>query len=97
MSTRSRGRGSRGLPYLLVTPLLALIAVFVLYPMAEGVWVSLYGHTSPAEFAAFNTDKEEADEDIADADDVISTDADEGENLRVRRNGHAAAAFARTR
>lgn len=27
------------------------------------VWVSLYGHTSPGEFAAFNTDKEEVEDD----------------------------------
>jgi multiple sugar transport system permease protein len=40
--TSGRRRGPGGLPYLLVAPLLALIAVFVLYPMAEGVWVSLY-------------------------------------------------------
>jgi hypothetical protein len=42
------------------------------------MWVTLYGHTSPAEFEAFNTDREEADdEDLAD--------------VEERRNGHAAA------
>ena len=63
------------------------------------VWVNLYGHTRPAEFAAFNTDKEEADEDLADVDDVISsTDVDEDQNLSARRNGHVSQpAFARTR
>src|SRR5262249_45489996 len=39
---RARRSGPGALPYLLVGPLLALIALFVLYPMAEGVWVSLY-------------------------------------------------------
>ena len=42
------------------------------------VWVSLYGHTSPEEFAAFNTDKE--------------VDADKAEDQDERRNGHAAMA-----
>ena len=39
------------------------------------VWVTLYGHTSPGEFEAFNTDKEEAE--VADVDLVDD-----------RRNGH---------
>ena len=30
------------------------------------VWVNLYGHSSPAEFAAFNTDREEAEDDDGD-------------------------------
>ena len=41
----SRGAGPRDpgwLPYGLVAPLVALIAAFVLYPMAQGAWVSLY-------------------------------------------------------
>jgi hypothetical protein len=41
------------------------------------VWVSLYGHTSPEEYAAFNTDKDELEDDTAE---------DE------RRNGHDVAA-----
>jgi hypothetical protein len=41
------------------------------------VWVTLYGHTSPDEFAAFNTDRDE--------------DTDDGDELAEdRRNGHAA-------
>ena len=43
------------------------------------VWVNLYGHTSPAEFAAFNTDKEETEDDEVLVDD--------------RRNGHGLAAL----
>jgi hypothetical protein len=43
------------------------------------VWVSLYGHTSEAEFEAFNTDRDELE-------------ADDGEELaKDRRNGHATA------
>jgi multiple sugar transport system permease protein len=38
---RPSGRGDR-LPYVLVAPLVVLIAAFVLYPMAQGVRVSLY-------------------------------------------------------
>jgi multiple sugar transport system permease protein len=53
--TRRSGHGPGGLPYLLVAPLLVLITVFVLYPMAEGVWVSLYDSRDlvprPDEFA----------------------------------------------
>ena len=53
------------------------------------VWVNLYGHTSPGEFAMANTDV------------VMSTDVDEGENssLYPGRNGHAAttAAYAARR
>jgi multiple sugar transport system permease protein len=52
------GRGGRRpdrLPYLLVAPLVALIGAFVLYPMAEGVRVSLYDSRDlvprPEEFA----------------------------------------------
>lgn len=43
------------------------------------VWVSLYGHTSPEEYAAFNTDK---DEDLDDDED------------QDRRNGHDVVALA---
>jgi hypothetical protein len=53
------------------------------------VWVNLYGHTSPGEFAMANTDV------------VMSIDVDEGENssLYPGRNGHAAktAAYAARR
>jgi hypothetical protein len=43
------------------------------------VWVSLYGHTSEAEFAHFNTDRDDLE-------------ADDGEDLAEnRRNGHATA------
>jgi hypothetical protein len=49
------------------------------------VWVNLYGHTSPGEFAMANTDV------------VMSTDDGEDENSSERRNGHAAPAFARAR
>lgn len=49
------GRRPEWLPYLLVAPLVALIAAFVLYPMAEGVRVSLYDSRDlvprPEEFA----------------------------------------------
>jgi multiple sugar transport system permease protein len=49
------GRRPDWLPYLLVAPLVALIAAFVLYPMAEGVRVSLYDSRDlvpkPEEFA----------------------------------------------
>ncbi len=47
------------------------------------VWVSLYGHTSPAEFEAFNTARDESGE-----------DQDE-DLIEDRRNGHAAYAAAR--
>jgi multiple sugar transport system permease protein len=54
-ASAGRRAGPGGLPYLLVAPLLALIALFVLYPMAEGVWVSLYDSRDlvprPEEFA----------------------------------------------
>ncbi len=43
------------------------------------MWVSLYGHTSPEEFEAFNTDKDEE-----------TDDADGDELAEDRRNGHAA-------
>lgn len=42
------------------------------------VWVNLYGHTSPGEFAMANTDV------------LTGIDVDEGENSSARRNGHAA-------
>jgi len=45
------------LPYLLVAPLIGLVGAFVLYPMAEGVRVSLYDSRDliprPEEFAGF--------------------------------------------
>jgi multiple sugar transport system permease protein len=51
----SGGRRRAWLPYALVGPLLALIALFVLYPMAHGVRVSLYDSRDlvprPDEFA----------------------------------------------
>jgi hypothetical protein len=49
------------------------------------VWVSLYGHTSPEEFEAFNTDHEEATD--ADVD-------DEEDQANERRNGHVVDALA---
>jgi hypothetical protein len=49
------------------------------------VWVNLYGHTSPGEFAMANTDV------------VMSTDDGEDENSSERRNGHATAAYATRR
>jgi multiple sugar transport system permease protein len=49
------GRGGAWLPYGLVAPLVALIAAFVLYPMGQGVRVSLYDSRDlvprPEEFA----------------------------------------------
>ena len=50
------------------------------------VWVSLYGHTSPAEFEAFNTDRDEDEDDDANRQHVADFE---------RRNGHALAAAAR--
>ncbi len=47
------------------------------------VWVTLYGHTSPGEFAVFNTDKEEAEIDVDDVDDD-------------RRNGHELSTLVRS-
>jgi multiple sugar transport system permease protein len=55
MPAAARRRGRDWLPYALVASLLALIAAFVLYPMAEGVRVSLYDSRDlvprPEEFA----------------------------------------------
>jgi multiple sugar transport system permease protein len=55
MPRRARRRGPGWLPYGLVAPLVALIAAFVLYPMAQGVRVSLYDSRDlvprPEEFA----------------------------------------------
>ncbi len=55
MAAERGGRRPDWLPYLLVGPLVALIAAFVLYPMAEGVRVSLYDSRDlvprPEEFA----------------------------------------------
>jgi hypothetical protein len=46
------------------------------------VWVNLYGHTSPAEFAMANTDA------------LTGIDVDDLQNSSDRRNGHAAKAAA---
>jgi multiple sugar transport system permease protein len=57
MPGRARGSGSGAgwLPYALIAPLVTLIAAFVLYPMAQGVRVSLYDSRDlvprPEEFA----------------------------------------------
>ncbi len=57
MPSPSAGGRQGWLPYALVGPLVALIAAFVLYPMAQGVRVSLYDSRDlvprPEEFAGF--------------------------------------------
>jgi len=55
MEARDTPRRPEWLPYLLVAPLIGLVGAFVLYPMAEGIRVSLYDSRDlvprPEEFA----------------------------------------------